>query len=223
MMKPVVAFDLDGTLVDSVSDLARALNRALADFGLPTHGTDVIRTFVGNGAEKLVQRGVAGADVDVAAVLTRFRAHYANDLMGDTLPFDGIAAVLDALAPLALLAVATNKPGVFARPLVNALLPGRFAAVVGPDDAGALKPDGAVLKLVEQLTGGRVCCFVGDSAVDVDTAAAFGVTSIGVTWGLRKDEARRADVVVDRPADLTPVILRLLSAKASDHGLLRTD
>ncbi|MDP2339718.1 MAG: HAD hydrolase-like protein [Deltaproteobacteria bacterium] len=213
-LSAVVAFDLDGTLVDSVVDLARALNAALVDVGLPTHPNETVRRFVGNGAEMLVTRAVGGADVDVADVLARFRAHYATDLVGSTLPFAGIDDVLVGLREHALLAVATNKPGVFARPLIEALLPGRFAAIVGPDDAGGLKPDRLVLQLVERLCAGTVCCFVGDSAVDTDTARAFGVPSIGVTWGLRPEEARAADVVVDRTADLLPAILRLLSARA---------
>jgi phosphoglycolate phosphatase len=210
----IVAFDLDGTLVDSVVDLARALNAALTDFGLPAHPPETVRRFVGNGAEMLVQRAVGGADVDGLAVLAAFRAHYASDLVGATVPFDGVDDVLLALQEHAVLAVATNKPGVFARPLVEALLPGRFAAIVGPDDAGGLKPSRCVLSHVERLCGGRVVCFVGDSAVDTETARAFGVASIGVTWGLRPEEARGADVVVDRTADLLPAILRLLSASS---------
>lgn len=215
-MRAVVAFDLDGTLVDSVADLARALNAALADFGLAAHTVDVVRGFVGNGAEMLVSRavlasGVAGVGVDVGAVLAGFRRHYGADLVGETLPFAGIVDCLSLLQPQALLAVATNKPGVFARPLIEALLPGRFAAVVGPDDAGALKPDPRVLAHVATLVGGRVAVFVGDSAVDVETARACGIPSVGVTWGLRPDEARTADVVVDRTSELAPAILRLLS------------
>lgn len=213
-MRAVVAFDLDGTLVDSVADLARALNAALADFGLAAHTVDVVRGFVGNGAEMLVSRAVLAsgvAGVDVGAVLAGFRRHYGADLVGETLPFAGIVDCLSLLQPQALLAVATNKPGVFARPLIEALLPGRFAAVVGPDDAGALKPDPRVLAHVATLVGGRVAVFVGDSAVDVETARACGIPSVGVTWGLRPDEARTADVVVDRTSELAPAILRLLS------------
>ena len=212
-MKRVVAFDLDGTLVDSVVDLARAVNAALADVGLDAHAVDVVRSYVGNGARVLVERAVDGrADVDV--VLARFTHHYERDLVGETRPFDGIVDALDALAPHALLAVATNKPGTFARPLVERLLPGRFCCVVGPDDAGVLKPDRRMLSHVAGLAYADVAVFVGDSAVDVETAKNHGVPSIGVTWGLRPDEARGASVVVDHPRDLAAAVLPLLSPSA---------
>lgn len=213
-MSVVVAFDLDGTLVDSVSDLARAVNGALVDVGARVVDVADVRAFVGDGAAVLIERALrfAGADASLhATALARFKAHYERDLVGATRPFDGIAGALDVLAAAGrVLAVATNKPGVFARPLVDAVLPGRFACVVGPDDAGAHKPDPRMLRYVEDVVGARVGVYVGDSGVDVDVARAAGVPVVGVAWGLRPLEVAGADVVVQHPRDLPQAIARLL-------------
>jgi phosphoglycolate phosphatase len=213
-MSVVVAFDLDGTLVDSVNDLAKAVNGALVDVGARVVDVDDVRSFVGDGAAVLIERALcfAGADPALhATALGRFKAHYERDLVGATQPFAGIEAALDAVAAAGhVLAVATNKPGVFARPLVDAVLPGRFACVVGPDDAGAHKPDPRMLRHVEQVLQRRVGVYVGDSGVDVDVARAASVPVVGVAWGLRPLEVAGADVVVHHPRDLPQAIARLL-------------
>jgi phosphoglycolate phosphatase len=233
----VVAFDLDGTLVDSVADIAAALNIALRERGRAPVGVDEVRRLVGHGARNLCARAWAasaperGPVTDPAAVaddvvdelLGAFRAHYARDLATLTRPFDGIPAALDALrAAGVVVVVTTNKPGVLARPLVEALLPGRCAAVIGPDDVGGrLKPDPAMVRAAAVAGGSDVVCFVGDSAVDIDTARAAGVPVVGVAWGLRPDEVRDpgrpVDVVVDHPDELAEAVLRLLSRGATAH------
>ena len=219
----VIGFDLDGTLVDSVADIAHALNAALHEVGLPPHSTSAVRTFVGDGARMLVVRGLQHAhgrhgalpaDADVDDVLTRFRRVY-----GQTRAFDGVDEALAALAAdgadhndMHVFVVVTNKPGVFARPIVEALFPGRFALVVGPDDLGCQKPDPAVLQAVAERLGRRVDVFVGDGGTDVGVAYAAGIPSVGVTWGLKPDEVRTATVVIDRTEQLAAAILRVLTA-----------
>lgn len=231
-MTVVVGFDLDGTLVDSVDDIAAALNLALADVGRPALPTLRVRGFVGRGARNLVAQAVAATNRDHAAatnddddvvvddLLARFRAHYERDLAVHTRPFDGVVEALDALrAAGVVVGVATNKPGALARPLVDRLLPGRCAAVLGPDDVGGLlKPDPAILRALGRACGDvDVACYVGDSAVDVDCARAAGIPVVGVTWGLRPDEARTADVVVDAPGDLAAALRGLLSRAQAAH------
>ena len=212
----VIGFDLDGTLVDSVADIARALNAALATKDLAPHPVVDVRAFVGDGARMLVVRGLAargvtGDDV-VDETLKAFRAAYGQDPVGMTLPFDGIVAAIDALAAHRLV-VLTNKPGIFARPIVEALFPGRFELVVGPDDLGVQKPNPASLAQVAARVGAAVEVFVGDGDTDVDVAAAAGIPSVGVTWGLKPEDARRATAVVETVADLPAAIERLLSAQ----------
>jgi phosphoglycolate phosphatase len=230
-MSVVVGFDLDGTLVDSVDDIAAALNLALAESGRATLPVARVRGFVGRGARNLVVQAVAAtstsgtlgeADGDgvVDDVLARFRAHYARDLAVHTRAFAGVLGSLDALrAAGVVVGVATNKPGVFARPLVDRVLPGRASAVLGPDDVGGtLKPDPAILAALAAACGAdTLAAYVGDSAVDVECARAAGVPVVGVTWGLRPDEVRAADVVVDAPADLAAALLQLLSRAQAAH------
>ncbi len=208
----VIGFDLDGTLVDSVADIAAALNEALAVVGLAPHAVDVIRDFVGDGARVLVDLALQAhdSDVDVDVVLRHFRDAYARDPIGKTAAFAGIDDVLDALHQHTLVVV-TNKPGDFARTIVEALFPGRFALVVGPDDLGCFKPDPWVLKEVAYRVGAPVAVFIGDSENDVAVARSVGAHAVGVTWGLRPEQARLADVVVDDVTQLGATILGLLS------------
>jgi phosphoglycolate phosphatase len=211
--KPIVSFDLDGTLVDSVRDLAAALNAALVEVGLAPHSVDDVRGFVGRGARNLVLRAVTarGHPELCDDVLARFRVAYEASLLAETHVFSGITEVLSTLAPHATLVVSTNKPGMFARPLVQALLPGRFAFVVGPDDAGVLKPDARFLAYVAERAGGRVSAHVGDSPVDLEAARAVGAAAIAVGWGLAPpSELAGADAFAAQPADLVDVLARLL-------------
>jgi phosphoglycolate phosphatase len=207
---PIVAFDLDGTLVDSAEDLALALNRGLAELGLEPIDAAIVRTFVGHGATKLVERALGHLGQSLEAtpeLLGRFRRHYEDTLTGATRPYAGIVEMLAALKPWARLAVATNKPGHLARPLVAALFPATFDLVLGPDDVGTLKPDPAILARIARELGGEVIAFVGDSAVDTETARAAGVLDIGVLWGLRPEEARSATRTARTPGDLAALLL----------------
>ncbi len=215
--KVIIGFDLDGTLVDSVADIALALNAALQERGLKPHPVSAVRRFVGDGARVLVERGLAASGVDIVDsadggvvddTLARFRVHYGKNPVGSTRAFDGIDAALDAVAD-AVLVVVTNKPGVFARPIVEALFRGRFALTVGPDDLGCQKPDPRVIDEVSARVGGRVDIFVGDGGTDVGVARAAGIPCVGVTWGLKPDEVQGADVVIDDVSALGAA-LRLL-------------
>jgi phosphoglycolate phosphatase len=214
-------FDLDGTLVDSVDDIASALASALADDGLPGPALAQVRGWVGDGARALVARAVAGARADGGAavdrVLVRFRAHYRAVPVRHSRVYDGVTAVLDRLAADGWrLGVLSNKPHDLTTLIVDRLLPGRFEAVAGHRPGVPLKPDPtAAHALGAELgvsPGGSA--MIGDSAVDVATAHAAGMIAIAVTWGLRP----RAELVaaaphhlVDTPAQLLDVLGRLAS------------
>ncbi len=213
--KPVIGFDLDGTLVDSVKDIARALNAAMADVGLPAHSVDVVRGFVGDGARDLVKRALeknGDNENDVDTVLMIFREHYGKDPVGETQAYPWVLQAITELKRDFSLAVVTNKPGVFARPIVSALFPFRFDIVAGPDDLGVQKPDPRVLEEIARHMKAPVRVFVGDGDTDIDVAKRAGIPSVGVTWGLKPDCARRADFVVDHARDLAVTVRRALFA-----------
>lgn len=202
MPNPLVAprfaaaiFDLDGTLVDSLADIAAAMNWALARHGLPTHPEAAYRGFVGEGVRELVRRsaGLATAEgPQHALLLESYRAYYAEHLLDRTRPFPGIAPLLERLAAGGVrLGVLSNKSDAFTRQLVQALFPGHaFGAVYGERPGVARKPDpSAALALAAELgVAPGACAFVGDTPVDMKTARAAGMHAVGVTWGFRGAE-----------------------------------
>lgn len=184
-------FDLDGTLVDSVEDLAASVNHALHALGLPPRTIDEIRRFVGEGARVLLARAVAPHDELLEPALAAWWEHYEAHCLDRTRPYPGIGALLAGSGRT--LALHTNKPGRLARKILDGLgLLERFAAVVGGDEAPR-KPDPTGVQLILTRLGASAgeTVFVGDSLVDVATARAAGVRMVAVTWGL----ASRAELV----------------------------
>ncbi len=190
-MKPpdLVVFDLDGTLVDSVGDLATAVNKTLRALApsVATLPLERVRAFIGSGARTLIARSLAASGIDAPAqdVLPLFLEHYRDCLLETTVLYPGAVEVLDRLAPRPL-AVLTNKPGDLSRTLLGGLgVLSRFVRVVGGGDTAAKKPDPAgLLALVHELgsTPGAAV-IVGDSAVDVETGRAAGTGTVGVRYG----------------------------------------
>jgi phosphoglycolate phosphatase len=207
-----VIFDLDGTLVDSLDDIASALGGAMGDAGLAAPPTTTVRGWIGDGARNLVERAVEGrADVD--AVLASFRERYRAAPVVRTHLYAGLAAALDALAaPGRSFAILSNKPHELTKVIAERLLSAwPFAAVFGQRAGMPLKPDPvAALVAADELgVAPSRCAFVGDSGVDIDTARAAAMRAIGVTWGFRPRAelvAAGADAIVDRPEQLAEVI-----------------
>ncbi|MCP3139802.1 HAD family hydrolase [Pyxidicoccus xibeiensis] len=197
MQLRAVVFDLDGTLVDSLGDIADAMNHALAHHGLPTHPEPAYLRFVGEGVKELVRRAVpAGRDDLLEPVLATYRARYDTHLFDRTAPYPGVVEVLAALAEDGVrLGVLSNKSDGFVKRLVERLLPGvRFDAVYGERPGVPRKPDPtAALALAAELGAQPgVCGFVGDTSIDMDTARAAGMYGVGVTWGFRDVSELRA-------------------------------
>jgi len=198
-------FDLDGTLVDSLGDIAHHLNDALAERGLPTHDLAQIGGWVGHGTEHLVAHAVPRAEF-VAEVAAAYRARYRAHPVIETHLYPGIADALDALAPGRALAVLSNKPHDLTVAIAQALLARwPFRAVAGEGDGRPRKPApaGALGVLAELGVAPADAVMIGDSEIDVATARATGMRSVAVTWGFRaRDLLRGADVLVDTPRDL---------------------
>lgn len=220
-----IAFDLDGTLVDTAPDLVGSLNRVLHERGLPALPLKTARVMVGRGALALIQQGFAAAGEplhgDEAAPLTaRFLEIYEHRIALESRTFDGVETALDALAAAgARLCVCTNKPTRLSNLLLDALgLTSRFAAVVGADRAPAPKPDGRHLIAAVEAAGGRItrAVLVGDSAADVGAARAAGAPSVVVSFGYTEIAAAElgGDHLIDHFAELPALAAQLLAARA---------
>lgn len=190
-------FDLDGTLVDSLADIAAAMNHSLTRHGLPQHPVDDYRHYVGEGVMVLVRKATPADRTELhASILAAYRAYYEEHLFDRTFVFPGIPAMLSQLAadPVRL-AVLSNKADAFTRRLVEGLLPGvPFAAIYGERPGVPRKPDPtAALAVASELgVAPADCAFVGDTAVDMNTARNAGMYGVGVTWGFRSAEELRA-------------------------------
>lgn len=218
-----IAFDLDGTLVDTAPDLIAALNRLLADRGHAPLSLDEARPFIGRGAAWLIQRGFTAAGVETPAdelpMLTeRFIADYLTRIADESAPFPGVEAALLAMrAAGASLVVCTNKRTDLSLALLDALdLTRLFDAVVGADSAPAPKPDARHLIAAVEACGGDIArtVMVGDAATDAGAARNAGTALVLVSFGYTETPAADlgADILIDRFADLPAACARLLNA-----------
>ncbi|MBL9157643.1 MAG: HAD-IA family hydrolase [Verrucomicrobiales bacterium] len=209
-----VLFDLDGTLLDTLQDLATSGNEVLAGRGLPPHPLDAYRTFIGNGMVNLA-RDVFPPEMrpeteeQIAAVLEEYRAAYSRNWTKTTVPFPGIAGVLDRLvADRIPIGVVSNKAHDFTLQCVETFLGDwKWDVLIGAREGHPRKPDpaGALEAAAVLGVAPEDCLFVGDSDVDMMTAKAAGMRAIGVSWGFRPVEELNwagAEVILETPADL---------------------
>lgn len=208
-------FDLDGTLADTIEDLADAVNYGLRELGFPEHTIESYKKFVGNGAMKLCIRALPDDKKDMAEKLhSLFIEYYSRHYLDKTCLYEGIYEILNDLSENGVtLAVSTNKPQSEAREIVSALLPDiNFVKVLGGCDERPKKPDSAIIdEILHGLTKENTVYMIGDSNVDIQTAKNCGIISIGCSWGFRgrqELESEGADFIADSPADITNIILR---------------
>jgi phosphoglycolate phosphatase len=222
----VIAFDLDGTLVDTAPDLVDMLSVLLRQEGLPPLPMDVARPLIGHGARRLIERGFQAAnapldDAKLAALFDQGLALYAAHIADKSRPYPGVAEALGELRDAgAVLAVCTNKPTELSISLLEKLgLAHFFAAIVGPDIAQARKPDPRHLQAAIAAAGGDPAraVMVGDAITDAAAARAAGVALILVSFGYTEAPAAELspDILIDGFAELPVACVRLLGACGS--------
>ncbi|MCW0047221.1 HAD-IA family hydrolase [Brevundimonas sp. BT-123] len=217
-----IAFDLDGTLVDSAPDLIGTLNRMLVEEGLPPVPMESASSLIGSGARALLVHGfeAAGAPVERAKsdeLFERFLVDYAAHIADGSQPFEGVVETLERLSERgAILVVATNKRSDLSELLLGKLdLTRHFAAIVGPDRVSARKPSGAHLKEAVVIAGGdpERAIMVGDASPDADAAKDAGMPCILTTFGFTPTpvEDLGGDVLIDAFEDVEEAIDGILS------------
>lgn len=211
----IAVFDLDGTLADTLADLADAVNYGLRKMNCPEHTLEQYRYMVGNGAKKLCYRALPeDRKSEEPELLDLFREYYSAHLLDNTCLYGGMRETLHTLAENGVkLAVATNKPEDAARELVAELLPEvDFVRVMGGNSRRPVKPDTQVIaEIFAALPDEPAEAYmIGDSNVDVQTGKNAGIKTIGCAWGFRgraELEAAGADFVAEEPADILRFIL----------------
>ncbi len=217
-MKKLVIFDLDGTLLNTIADLAQSTNHALAALGYPTHEEKEYNFMVGNGINKLFERALpeeSRTEENVLRVRKEFVPYYDQHNADKSCPYPGITELLDELQAKGLqLAVASNKYQAATEKLIAHYFPNiRFTAVFGQREGVNVKPDPTVvhdiLKIAQLST--KDVLYVGDSGVDMQTANNAEVTSCGVTWGFRPRtelETFHPDYIVDKAEEITAIAFK---------------
>jgi len=214
-MYKAVIFDLDGTLLDTINDLADSMNSVLEHFNFPIHDTEAYKYFVGNGMRKLVERAFPETERTEenlkrghAALLEEYNKRWDNK----TRPYDGIPELLDALLEKGIkVAVLSNKAHEFTKLVVEKFLgKWKFDAVLGERN-GLVKPDPTgALEIAKQLgVETSECLYLGDTAVDMKTATSAGMHAVGVLWGFRKaDELKEggARILISHPAEVLDLL-----------------
>jgi phosphoglycolate phosphatase len=211
----LVIFDLDGTLIDSKTDLANSVNATRAWMGLETIDASVVATWVGNGAPVLIRRALGPdvSDADIQRALEYFLGYYREHMLDYTKLYPGVKAGLDELrAAGVLMAVLTNKPVRFSQSIIDGLeLHDHFFRVYGGNSFDQKKPHPVGIERLRNECNAAPdrTLMVGDSAVDIRTARNAGVPAAGVSWGFQPETLREhpPDLLVDAMPELTGYIL----------------
>ena len=218
MIKACV-FDMDGTVLDTITTITYYVNITLDKFGIRRISEDECKIFVGNGAKKLIERTLASRGIDeslVPEVLDSYNAAYDEDPNYLTAPFAGIPDLLSALKARGIkVGIVSNKPDFLTRPLSDRFFGSLVDLAVGGKDGVPLKPaPDAVFDILSKFSvSADECLYVGDTGVDMQTGNNLGARlTVGVLWGFRKREElveNGADVIVSAPSEILDEVLKL--------------
>lgn len=190
-MYSAVIFDLDGTLLDTLDDLWTAVNAALQKFSLPLRTREEVRSFVGNGIVKLMERATGKVEKEVFdGTLAEFKRYYGEHCEDKTKPYEGIIELLKVLqAKGAQTAVVSNKADFAVKKLAKGYFEGLLAYAVGENEEAGIRkkpaPDSLLAVMESMGAGTDSTVYIGDSEVDIQTAKNAGVKCISVTWGFK--------------------------------------
>ena len=218
MENQLIIFDLDGTLLNTIGDLAVGCDHMLSLRGLPTHSYEEYCTFVGNGIMRLVERALPEelrTEEYVKAARRDFVEFYIDNIDNHTVPYEGMVELVEQLQTTgAKLAVASNKFQAGTEKLIRKFFPTiEWVEICGNREGVPLKPDTALVDMIIEKAGveRKNCTMVGDSAVDIQTARNAAIRSVGVSWGFRSREELEqagADHIADTVEELTTLLLK---------------
>ncbi len=217
-MIKAILFDLDGTLADSLIDLADGVNRALEIKGYPTHPVEAFKYFVGDGIPKMIERALPEnqrSQEIINEVKAIFMPYYAVHYADNTYAYSGMPELVSSLkAQGFIVAVVTNKEQTMANEVVTSLYGDVFDLIFGKRDGIPAKPDPtAALMAMEELgVKPEECVFIGDSGMDVKTAVNSGAVPVGELWGFRKQDElleNGAKYIISKPEELLDIIKEL--------------
>ncbi|MBO4733846.1 MAG: HAD-IA family hydrolase [Clostridia bacterium] len=210
-----VLFDLDGTLADSLFDLAAATNYAIGKFGFPPREVECFKYFAGDGMPKMIERALPeynNSAETVAKIMPVFLSYYSKHFCDSTAAYNGMIDLIDELKRRGIkVAVVTNKDENMAYKVVEKLYGKRFDLIIGKREGIPAKPDpaAALIAMRELCVKPDECVFVGDSKMDVKTGVNSGAFPVGVLWGFRKrDELSEggAKKIISEPKELLDII-----------------
>ena len=209
-MKKLAIFDLDGTLLNTISDLGKACNYALEKMGFATHPIQAYAYMVGNGVRNLMKKAQQDADeATIDQLLKYFMEYYNEHCLDSTKPYPGIKELLEKLvAQDVALAVASNKYQSATEKIISGCFPEfKFVAVEGQKEGRQRKPDPSIIfSILEKYpVAKKNVLYIGDSGVDIECAKRACIESIGVSWGFRSVaelRAANADYIISNPAEI---------------------